>query len=1309
MTSSNDLIFTLGADDRPLNAAIKRAHASINRIGQGGGSATSPLQQLSITIGRTGTAATQAAANTNTLNRGIQNLGKSAQSVTSGLSSLGSGMAGLKAGAGALAGALGGVMAVLALKGFKEAADDAALMNARLQLAVKGWGDYGTAQADVARISRQTRSEITSTAVLYGKLAQTGSNLNATQGQVARATETVTKALKVSGAGMAETESAVLQLGQALSSGKLGGDEFSSLMESSPRLMKLFADSIGQPVGSLKKLASEGKLTSDLIFRALTDPKFTAALDEEAKALPKTFGDAFTAVGNLATVTFGEFDRGGSFSQSLFNFADQGSENMGTISKAAYDAGVEIHAAFSGLYDVFNPMLAGANSVFDLIGVRVYSLRDQISSLLGSIDQLRNIPRDLNNKAVAFDEKYLPSFLRKGERIERSNLAGDFNKGYDRSLITSARTDLVSAIRERDPKAELKRLNGMSNNDLIAYSKTLPPRKKGGTGNLIAPPSSDKGASKPDAEAKAAERRAERQNTFWQNLKDQETAAGMLAVQAERYNKVLELRKIVEREITEDEKTRITAALTEIENAKAITDLKQSALSAQNEYSNELQRGIGLTEAQRSVEDDLFKMRLASRERGVDVESVSYKSNEADLKTWLEKLRVLKDHNALLNKAGDFAKRYSNAFDMGTQLSEMEKQRSAFVEAWTESGGIIDGQVISKTLFDAIMSGYDQARAEIQNKPLMDALSTLSNSSVSAGADLEKIRAGQDFEAQKRALANSGMSPERMNQVLKEITRDYNDRMLRANRAVADDFSRVISDGISDFGRSFGGLLGEIADGFADLIDRISANANGTSGTARLFDRISGKLGEGFRAGNESMTKIGEGFKSLKDPLKGLKEGFSGKNGSFIKGIGQAVGGAIAGYQTGSMIGSGMSALGIKGSGTGAKIGGTIGGITGNPIIAAGASVIGGLIGSLFYKTPSSIARLSGQGSASIAGTSKDLRSSAGGAASSVQAGLANIAERLGGMVGAYDVLIGQYNGKWRVRDGTQDGWTGKVLDFKGQSKNGLNDFGDDAEGAIKYAIKNAISDGAIQGISDFAKKALTALDPDAAISLVESFKSITDELSSMSDPIGATVRNINSGLDSMIKQMKAVGASSDDLSKIEQYRSKKLDEVLKEQLSGLSEFLKTLRGDGSGVTALNRLNSDLAEFKKLQDRIAAGDAGVDQSVFTSLGQSIFGLARDVYGQSTDEFQSIRQMLTGATEGLSLNVTKAFNDATGGAVDSTTKMLASQTAMVTQQAIGNDLLKQLLEVQKSAQVTTTGGGSASYASNGVINNRMAVY
>jgi tape measure domain-containing protein len=267
-----------------------------------------------------------------------QRLNRALGTTSVNVTTFGRSLAGLKGAGAAL------ILADIARR-FMAAADASAFMEAKLKLATRETYSFGRAQKDVRDIARSTRSELTSVGTLYAKMATNGKLLKATQDQIARATESVTKATKISGATTSEQQATVLQLGQALSSGKLNGDEFRSLAENAPRLMKLFADSIGKPVGALKKLASEGKLTSDLIFKALTDPKFTAGLDEEFKSIPPSFGDAMTAVKNASIEAFGAFDKGGQLSKKLFDFASGATGDIDRITSRMATAG----AVFSNI------------------------------------------------------------------------------------------------------------------------------------------------------------------------------------------------------------------------------------------------------------------------------------------------------------------------------------------------------------------------------------------------------------------------------------------------------------------------------------------------------------------------------------------------------------------------------------------------------------------------------------------------------------------------------------------------------------------------------------------------------------------------------------------------------------------------------------------------------------------------------------------------------------------------------------------------------------------------------------------------
>jgi len=74
---------------------------------------------------------------------------------------------------------------------------------------------------------------------------------------------------KLAGLNATEASAAFTQLAQGLGSGRLQGDEFRSIAEQVPQLLKAISDETGIASGKLKDFASKGLLTSDVVLRAL--------------------------------------------------------------------------------------------------------------------------------------------------------------------------------------------------------------------------------------------------------------------------------------------------------------------------------------------------------------------------------------------------------------------------------------------------------------------------------------------------------------------------------------------------------------------------------------------------------------------------------------------------------------------------------------------------------------------------------------------------------------------------------------------------------------------------------------------------------------------------------------------------------------------------------------------------------------------------------------------------------------------------------------------------------------------------------
>jgi hypothetical protein len=125
---------------------------------------------------------------------------------------------------------------------------------------------------------------------------------------VIKMTELVSKQMATVGMTTQETSAFLTQFGQAMSSGRLQGDEFRSMMETNVPMMKMLADSMGVTIGELKNLGSEGKITA----KDLTDAFLgsTAQIEKAAAQIDMTIGKAFTVLKNNAMQAFNEMESG---------------------------------------------------------------------------------------------------------------------------------------------------------------------------------------------------------------------------------------------------------------------------------------------------------------------------------------------------------------------------------------------------------------------------------------------------------------------------------------------------------------------------------------------------------------------------------------------------------------------------------------------------------------------------------------------------------------------------------------------------------------------------------------------------------------------------------------------------------------------------------------------------------------------------------------------------------------------------------------------------------------------------------------
>lgn len=117
--------------------------------------------------------------------------------------------------------------------------------------------------------------------------------------------EIMSKAYTIGGASAQEQATSMYQLVQALGSGVLQGDELRSVREGAPiayKEIEKFAQGVFNTEESLKDLASQGIITSDIVVAAIMNSE--EKINESFENTQMTFAQAWDSIKNMATKAF---------------------------------------------------------------------------------------------------------------------------------------------------------------------------------------------------------------------------------------------------------------------------------------------------------------------------------------------------------------------------------------------------------------------------------------------------------------------------------------------------------------------------------------------------------------------------------------------------------------------------------------------------------------------------------------------------------------------------------------------------------------------------------------------------------------------------------------------------------------------------------------------------------------------------------------------------------------------------------------------------------------------------------------------
>lgn len=199
-------------------------------------------------------------------------------------------------------------------KGVIEQADAWGLMQAKLKLSTGSMEAAKETQSQLLDLSQKIRIPLADSAQLYNRMAIPMAKMGKSAQETMNMVESMGLALKISGATAQEASSVMLQFSQSMNAGRLNGAEFNAVAEGAPIILRAIETELratGQwgehTTETLKKMGSEGKLSAELVSRAMQRalPEFR----RDFESLPLTVDGALQRIKNAWMAAIGEISQ----------------------------------------------------------------------------------------------------------------------------------------------------------------------------------------------------------------------------------------------------------------------------------------------------------------------------------------------------------------------------------------------------------------------------------------------------------------------------------------------------------------------------------------------------------------------------------------------------------------------------------------------------------------------------------------------------------------------------------------------------------------------------------------------------------------------------------------------------------------------------------------------------------------------------------------------------------------------------------------------------------------------------------------
>lgn len=249
--------------------------------------------------------------------------------------------------------------------GFVQMADSVNMLKARLENMTGSVAGVAFAYQKLRQASVETGVSLETLGGLFNRIALAQSTLGASTSEIITVTKTVASFAATSGQSIASMSGALLQLGQALLSGKVQAEEFNSILDGMPQLAQAVASSLGLPFNEFIRKVKDGKLSSQELFDGIlkASKQAEAQLDKMPLSLAR--------VQNSSRLAFMELiaglDNSTTFSKTFLRLWDKVNKGIEATTPIVIQAGAIARYALKSMWYTLTTTAGGIATVLSFL------------------------------------------------------------------------------------------------------------------------------------------------------------------------------------------------------------------------------------------------------------------------------------------------------------------------------------------------------------------------------------------------------------------------------------------------------------------------------------------------------------------------------------------------------------------------------------------------------------------------------------------------------------------------------------------------------------------------------------------------------------------------------------------------------------------------------------------------------------------------------------------------------------------------------------------------------------------------------